>query len=229
MGQKAVTAVGTYGKVTDAIGGQELVTEAVVPHTVVMDPIKGQEFVTGAVGASEVVAYAVEEQEVVTDAVGTQEVVTTGKLSAEILSVLETRFEVETAALSLGLGLIWDTFEGVCSTAVDSEVVVTLGDGVSVIIEVVAGSLEQGFKGSNVTFGISVVRRLLNAGVVVLTPDGTVAVDVSDCRFGCCEGTEVGMAAWTVEAAAVIELRKSTLMLSSVLKSSSSQMQKLQE
>ena len=99
MGQKAVTAVGTYGKVTDAIGGQELVTEAVVPHTVVMDPIKGQEFVTGAVGASEVVAYAVEEQdEVVTDAVGTQEVVTTGKLSAEILSVLETRFEVETAA-----------------------------------------------------------------------------------------------------------------------------------
>ena len=34
----------------------------------------------------------------VIDGVVAYEVVTTGKLSAEILSVLETRFEVETAA-----------------------------------------------------------------------------------------------------------------------------------
>ena len=103
------------------------------------------------------------------------------------------------------------------------EVVVTLVDG-RVDIEVVPGSLEYAFKGSIVVFGTSFV-------VVFITPDGRVAVDISDCAaavvvvlvvlgqetkdftFGCSEGTEVGMVAWTVA-------RMSTFMSSSVLRSS---------
>ena len=61
LGQMAVTAVGMYGTVTDAIGGQEVLTEAVVPHEVVMDTIEGQELVTDAVRACEVGADTVEE------------------------------------------------------------------------------------------------------------------------------------------------------------------------
>ena len=52
------------------------------------------EVVADAVEAYEVVTDGVEE--VVIDSVGAYEVVTTGKFSDEILSVLETRFEVET-------------------------------------------------------------------------------------------------------------------------------------
>lgn len=102
------------------------------------------------------------------------------------------------------------------------EVVVTLVDG-RVDIEVVPGSLEYAFKGSIVVF--------VTSFVVFITPDGRVAVDISDCAaavvvviavlgqetkdftFGCSEGTEVGMVAWTVA-------RMSTFMSSSVLRSS---------
>ena len=102
------------------------------------------------------------------------------------------------------------------------EVVVTLVDG-RVDIEVVPGSLEYAFKGSIVVF--------VTSFVVFITPDGRVAVDISDCAaavvvviavlgqetkdfsFGCCEGTEVGLVACTVA-------RMSTFMSSSVLRSS---------
>ena len=102
------------------------------------------------------------------------------------------------------------------------EVVVTLVDG-RVDIEVVPGSLEYAFKGSIVVF--------VTSFVVFITPDGRVAVDISDCAaavvvviavlgqetkdftFGCSEGTEVGLVAWSVA-------RMSTFMSSSVLRSS---------
>ena len=86
--------------------------------------------------------------------------------------------------------------------------------------------------------------RLLNAAgvVVVFTPDGRVALDISDCSsivavavWGIetkeltVTGTAVGMLAWTVEVATVFASRMSTFMSSSVLKSSSSQMQTLKE
>ena len=54
LGQKAVTAVGMYGAVTDAIGGPEVLSE------VVMNTTEGQELVT-AVRACELGADAVEE------------------------------------------------------------------------------------------------------------------------------------------------------------------------
>ena len=169
--------------------------------------------------------------------------VTSSNFSAEILSVLETRFEVETlaslpspSALSLGLELVPDTFEGISSTTVDAEAVFTLVGGVDVVIEVVSGSLEHAFKGSSVTIGTSVVRRLLNtAGVVVVfSPDCKVAVDISNCssivvtvavwgletKDFTVTGTEEGLVAWTVAVAAVVELIISTLSSSSVLKSS---------
>ena len=164
--------------------------------------------------------------------------VTSSNFSAEILSVLETRFEVETlaslpspSALSLGLELVPDTFEGISSTTVDAEILFTLVDGIDVVIEVVSGPLEHAFKGSSVTIGTSVVRRLLNtAGVVVVfSPDCRVAVDISDCcstvvavavwGLETVTGTEEGLVTWTWTAAAA-DWIISSLTSSSVLKSS---------
>ena len=160
--------------------------------------------------------------------------ITTGKLSAE------TRFEVATLAglpspSALSFGIAPDIFEGICSTTVDAEILFTLVDGIDVVIEVVSGSLEHAFKGSSVTIGTSVVRRLLNtAGVVVVfSPDCGVAVDISDCcstvvAVAVCgletvTGTEEGLVTWTIAAAGIAAAADwiiSSLTSSSVLKSS---------
>ena len=120
---------------------------------------------------------------------------------------------------------------GVCSATVDVEVVVTLVDG-RVDVEVVAGALE--YAASGVIFGRYVVVVVV---IVAVTPDGKVAVDISEgssvdvwrletndkdftVTFGCCEGKEVGMVAWTVGAAALVESKISTFTSSCVLKSS---------
>ena len=120
---------------------------------------------------------------------------------------------------------------GVCSATVDVEVVVTLFDG-RVDVEVVAGALEHAASG--VIFGRYVVVVVV---IVAVTPDGKVAVDISEgssvavwrletsdkdftVTFGCCEGKEVGMVVWTVGTAALVEPKISTFTSSCVLKSS---------
>ena len=94
--------------VTDGVGTDEVVTDPIVGPAVgefeaVTGALRGQEEVTGAVGRLEVVADTVikafkivPDAVDVTDAVGKQEVATSGRLSDEILSVFETRFEIET-------------------------------------------------------------------------------------------------------------------------------------
>ena len=93
--------------VTGAVGTDEVVTgptviTAVGEFEAVTGALRGQEEVTGAVGRLEVVADTVKAFKIVpeavdvTDAVGKQEVATSGRLSDEILSVFETRFEIET-------------------------------------------------------------------------------------------------------------------------------------
>ena len=69
---------------------------------------------------------------------------------------------------SLGIGLILDILEGVCSATVDTEV-----DG-GVNVEVVAGATKHAVIASDVIFGRSVVVVV----IVAVAPDGKVAVDI---------------------------------------------------
>ena len=67
--------------------------------------------------------------------------------------------------LSLGIGLILDILEGVCSA--------TEVDG-GVDVEVVAGATKHAVIASDVIFGRSVVVVV----IVAVAPDGKVAVDI---------------------------------------------------
>ena len=93
-------AVGTHKVVTDPIVGPAAVITAVGEFEAFTGALRGQEEVTGAVGRLEVVADTVKAFKIVpdavdvTDAFGKQEVATSGRLSDEILSVFETRFEI---------------------------------------------------------------------------------------------------------------------------------------